>query len=319
MTAILHEDPPDPRRQRDGRAGCAARASAVSGEASAGTIRVGARSGVRAGVRSRQQQRVGRAALPPLRDRRWLVGAVAAVTLGACPRRRSAQTQSAVRRPHPTRRTGPVSPPDVRQGHDPRRAVHTRRTVDHLWRRVERPAAQAVHGSHREPGIRPAVVARCTVVVDSKRGELAISLGHTFEGWMGEGTLARSSLLGSAPRVMAEHVREAEWTPDGSDLAVVRRVEASSDWNSRSAKSCIKRPVSSATFASRQRAIASLLPIIRCIRRCRTDRVVDRRPPHGTVGRRLDFPPRACVDQGRNGSGLVEPGAWTSTRPASMR
>ena len=58
----------------------------------------------------------------------------------------------------------------------------------------------------------------------SKTGELAISLGHTFEGWMGEGTLARSSLLGNAPRVMAEHVREAEWTPDGSDLAVVRRV-----------------------------------------------------------------------------------------------
>ena len=42
---------------------------------------------------------------------------------------------------------------------------------------------------------------------------------------MGEGTLARSSLLGTAPRVMAEHVREAEWTPDGSDLAVVRRVD----------------------------------------------------------------------------------------------
>ena len=42
---------------------------------------------------------------------------------------------------------------------------------------------------------------------------------------MGEGTLARSSVLGSAPRVMVEHVREAEWTPDGSDLAVVRRVE----------------------------------------------------------------------------------------------
>jgi Tol biopolymer transport system component len=59
----------------------------------------------------------------------------------------------------------------------------------------------------------------------SKTGELAISLDHTFEGWMGEGTLARSSLLGSAPRVMAEHVREADWTPDGADLAVVRRAE----------------------------------------------------------------------------------------------
>jgi hypothetical protein len=42
---------------------------------------------------------------------------------------------------------------------------------------------------------------------------------------MGEGTLARSSILGSAPRVMVEHVREADWHPDGSDLAVVRRMD----------------------------------------------------------------------------------------------
>ena len=43
-------------------------------------------------------------------------------------------------------------------------------------------------------------------------------------GWMGEGTLARTSILGSAPRVMVEHVREADWDPAGSDLAVVRRM-----------------------------------------------------------------------------------------------
>jgi Tol biopolymer transport system component len=30
-------------------------------------------------------------------------------------------------------------------------------------------------------------------------------------------------VLGSAPRVVAEEVREAEWTPDGTDLAIVRR------------------------------------------------------------------------------------------------
>jgi hypothetical protein len=59
----------------------------------------------------------------------------------------------------------------------------------------------------------------------SKTGELALSLAHHYEGWMGEGTLARSSMLGSAPRVMVEHVREAEWSPDGSEVAVVRRVE----------------------------------------------------------------------------------------------
>jgi len=57
----------------------------------------------------------------------------------------------------------------------------------------------------------------------SRSSEIAISLGHRFDGWIGTGTLARTSVLGSAPRVVAEEVREAEWTPDGSDLAIVRR------------------------------------------------------------------------------------------------
>ena len=57
----------------------------------------------------------------------------------------------------------------------------------------------------------------------SRSSEIAISLGHRFEGWIGAGTLARTSVLGSAPRVVAEEVREAEWTPDGIDLAIVRR------------------------------------------------------------------------------------------------
>ena len=57
----------------------------------------------------------------------------------------------------------------------------------------------------------------------SRSSEIAISLGHRFEGWMGAGTLARTSVLGSAPRVLAEEVREAEWTPDGGELAIVRR------------------------------------------------------------------------------------------------
>jgi hypothetical protein len=58
----------------------------------------------------------------------------------------------------------------------------------------------------------------------ARTGEMAVSLGHTFEGWMGIGTLARTSVLGSAPRVLAEKIREAAWTPDGSELAVARRV-----------------------------------------------------------------------------------------------
>jgi eukaryotic-like serine/threonine-protein kinase len=61
------------------------------------------------------------------------------------------------------------------------------------------------------------------VLAVSRSGEMAISLGHAFEGWMGAGTLARASMLGGAPRPLIEGVRDAEWTPDGSDLAIVRR------------------------------------------------------------------------------------------------
>ena len=59
----------------------------------------------------------------------------------------------------------------------------------------------------------------------SPTGELAVSLGHRFGGWMGAGTLARVPLLGGGARSLLEGVREADWAPDGSTLAVVRRVE----------------------------------------------------------------------------------------------
>jgi len=59
----------------------------------------------------------------------------------------------------------------------------------------------------------------------SPTSELAVSLGHAYEGWMGEGTLARAPLLGGGERPVLEGVREADWTPDGAQLAIVRRVE----------------------------------------------------------------------------------------------
>ncbi len=59
----------------------------------------------------------------------------------------------------------------------------------------------------------------------SSTGEVAVSLNHAYEGWMGEGTLARAPLLGGGARQVLEGVREADWTPDGAQLAIVRRVE----------------------------------------------------------------------------------------------
>jgi len=164
------------------------------------------------------------AVLPPRRDRRWLVSAIAAVTLGAVLGVIGARLLG---RPS----TSGTSP----------QAQFLRLTFDKGTIRDARftPDGQSIiYGAAWKgqplklfmvrtdsPESAPLSLPNARLLSVSRSGELAISLGHTFEGWMGEGTLARSSLLGSAPRVVAEHVREADWAPDGSDLAVVRRAD----------------------------------------------------------------------------------------------
>jgi len=61
----------------------------------------------------------------------------------------------------------------------------------------------------------------------SKSGEMAVALGLAYYGWMAEGTLARTSLLGGAPREILQNVRAADWSPDESQFAVVHRVAGS--------------------------------------------------------------------------------------------
>jgi eukaryotic-like serine/threonine-protein kinase len=58
----------------------------------------------------------------------------------------------------------------------------------------------------------------------SSSGEMAVSIGHRHEGWMGAGTLARTPLVGGGARPILDEVREADWAPDGSDVAISRRV-----------------------------------------------------------------------------------------------
>ncbi len=62
------------------------------------------------------------------------------------------------------------------------------------------------------------------VLAVSSAGELAISVGHRFRGWIGQGTLARAPLVGGSFREVLDTVRAADWSPDGSELAIVRRV-----------------------------------------------------------------------------------------------
>ncbi|MEO8347455.1 MAG: protein kinase [Acidobacteriota bacterium] len=57
----------------------------------------------------------------------------------------------------------------------------------------------------------------------SATGDLALSLGwRPVLGWETLGTLARVSLEGGAPREILEDVMDADWSPDGKELAVVR-------------------------------------------------------------------------------------------------
>ena len=58
----------------------------------------------------------------------------------------------------------------------------------------------------------------------SSLGELALALGTHHRGIMTYGTLARVPLGGGAPRELHENVKYADWSPDGRDLAIVRRV-----------------------------------------------------------------------------------------------
>jgi Tol biopolymer transport system component len=57
----------------------------------------------------------------------------------------------------------------------------------------------------------------------SSQGEMAISIGRRESG-KGSGTLARVPLGGGAPRAILEDVRLADWSADGSNLAVVRSI-----------------------------------------------------------------------------------------------
>jgi eukaryotic-like serine/threonine-protein kinase len=59
----------------------------------------------------------------------------------------------------------------------------------------------------------------------SSTGEMALSLGSNPVGtWVNVGTLARAPLAGGAPRPILEDVESADWSPDGTSLAVVRNV-----------------------------------------------------------------------------------------------
>jgi serine/threonine protein kinase len=64
------------------------------------------------------------------------------------------------------------------------------------------------------------------ILAISSTGEMAISLGSKpLAGFMTSGTLARVPLTGGAPRSVLERVEWADWSPDGTHLAVIRELQ----------------------------------------------------------------------------------------------
>jgi dipeptidyl aminopeptidase/acylaminoacyl peptidase len=59
----------------------------------------------------------------------------------------------------------------------------------------------------------------------SSQGELAVALGRKFNLWVSRGTLARAPLVGGSSREVLENVSTADWSSDGKELAIVRRVD----------------------------------------------------------------------------------------------
>jgi Tol biopolymer transport system component/tRNA A-37 threonylcarbamoyl transferase component Bud32 len=63
------------------------------------------------------------------------------------------------------------------------------------------------------------------VLAISASGEMAISVGRQFNVWVSEGMLARTPPVGNSYKEVLDHVSAADWSPDGTALAIVRRVD----------------------------------------------------------------------------------------------
>jgi hypothetical protein len=76
------------------------------------------------------------------------------------------------------------------------------------------------------PGPQPLGPPGMHLLAVSSQGELAVLLGARYV-WhrLFTGTLARMPLGGGAPREVLEGVRQADWSPDGSRLAVIREFQ----------------------------------------------------------------------------------------------
>jgi eukaryotic-like serine/threonine-protein kinase len=77
----------------------------------------------------------------------------------------------------------------------------------------------------RSPGSQRSIVAGARLLAVSPSNELAVLLEYTGMAHnLAVGTLARVPATGGSPRKVVENVMHADWSPDGSELAVARAV-----------------------------------------------------------------------------------------------
>ncbi len=73
------------------------------------------------------------------------------------------------------------------------------------------------------PESRPFGLSKAEVLSISSEGEMAVLLNsHNIDPYINSGTLGRVPLGGGAPREVLENVQWADWSPDGTNFAVVR-------------------------------------------------------------------------------------------------
>ncbi len=85
------------------------------------------------------------------------------------------------------------------------------------------PQIYAVRPNYPEP--QPLGPPGMQLLAVSSKGELAVLIGARYVWFrLFTGTLARMPLDGGAPREIQESVRQADWSPDGSQLAIIREV-----------------------------------------------------------------------------------------------
>ena len=108
-----------------------------------------------------------------------------------------------------------------------RQAAYHQRPVHAGWSddRVQRHPSRIVTGAlHHQPHCRSPTATRaveCPLLSVSSTGELALIMSPRFlDQRLYSGTLARMT-IGSSPRAISEDVREADWSPDGSAMAIV--------------------------------------------------------------------------------------------------